>query len=303
MSRLGAAPGHGNFPNGEWSATIYSKDLIMFNRRASVAEAVTNNRFEGEVKGLGSDIKILLEPELDVIDYVRGQKIAPQSLNDETLTMSIDQAKLVAFKVDRVEILQSHIKWGDKLAEQQVYKLRNAMDSAVLSAMSSAATEVAARLGTNGSPISVGHAASEVKPSDYIRRFATAMDENDVPDSDRYFIATPNFYEKLYAEDSALMDASYTGEGMSAIEQSKYGSMAKVHGFTLFKSNNIPAASTATNAIVLAGHINAVSFVQDLMEAKVQELIEEFGFQYKALCVYGVKVIQPENLFRGHYVK
>ncbi len=299
---IGAAPGHGNFPGDNWSPTLFSRELIRFNREASVAEAITNNRFEGDIKGKGSQLSILLEPELTVTPHVRGQKIIAQALSDEILTLNIDQANNAAFKVDSIEQLLSHIAWGTELEPQMVYQLTNELDKNVLALMSTEATNVTARLGSNASPLDVGHVGAQIKPSDYINRFRTALAENSTPEEGRWFLASPRFYEKLFQEDSALVDASFMGGDISMLQMSKFATAKPVHGFTLFQSNNIPDASTGTNEIVMAGHINSTSMVQALLNSKIQDLIDEHGIQYKSLHVFGRKVIQPENLLRGHVI-
>lgn len=300
---VGASIGHGNFPNGNAFATIFSRELLLFNRRMSVAEAITNSKYEGNITGQGSEVQILLEPELTVSEYTRGKKLIFQSLNDETTSLLIDQAYSVSFTVDTIEKLLSHIDWGSKLSSQMTYKLKDKFDSNVLSAMSSGATNSATNLGTNASPKNVGHDASDdFKPLDYMLRAARVMDDNDVPEMNRYWVAKPSFYEKLHMEDSAKVDASFTGEAESDIAKYKFASLKPVHGFTLFKSNNIPAAATTTNEIVLAGQIDAATTAQALLKSEVTSLPETFGVAYKALHVFGRKVVKPANLFRGHIV-
>ena len=43
------AAGHGNLPNGNFSPVIYSKQVQLAFRKASVVEAITNSDYFGEI--------------------------------------------------------------------------------------------------------------------------------------------------------------------------------------------------------------------------------------------------------------
>jgi hypothetical protein len=47
---FGSAAGYDNLPNGKWNPSIYSQKVLKFFRRASVAEAITNTDYSGEIE-------------------------------------------------------------------------------------------------------------------------------------------------------------------------------------------------------------------------------------------------------------
>jgi len=52
-----SAPGYGQFPNGNFSAVIYSKKVQLAFRKSSVVEDITNNDYFGEIAQMGDSVK------------------------------------------------------------------------------------------------------------------------------------------------------------------------------------------------------------------------------------------------------
>ena len=86
------AAGYGNLPNGNFSPIIYSKQVQLAFRKASIVEAITNNDYFGEIAQMGDSVKIIKEPEITVKEYARGTTITPQDLDDEDFNLVIDKA-------------------------------------------------------------------------------------------------------------------------------------------------------------------------------------------------------------------
>lgn len=293
-----SAVGHGNLPLGNWSPVIYSQKTLDYFQRIAVASDVTNTDYEGEIKAFGDTVNIIKQPVITVKDYARGTKIEPQDLNDEQLQLVVDQAKYYAFQMDDIEKRMSHIDWESKAVQSGAYELKNNFDSNILTYMQSNAT-TNANTGTAGSPKTIGYGAgNNFTPLDYIGRFARLLDENDIPDDQRYFVATPAFWEQVGREDSKLVDAAFIGEDVSAIRSRKLVTSKMIHGFMCFKSNNLPLDSSS-NITVLAGHKNSTATATAIVDAERQRLIDSFGDQFKGLLVFGRKVLRPEALFTG----
>ena len=70
---------NGNFGNSVTGQTnsfflpaVYSKQVLNFFRKSSVAEAITNTDYAGEITAFGDSVKIIKEPEITVYTYERG---------------------------------------------------------------------------------------------------------------------------------------------------------------------------------------------------------------------------------------
>ena len=54
---------------------VYSKQVLNFFRKSSVAEAITNTDYAGEIAAFGDSVRIIKEPEITVYQYERGQDV------------------------------------------------------------------------------------------------------------------------------------------------------------------------------------------------------------------------------------
>jgi hypothetical protein len=131
-----AAAGHGNLPNGNFSPIIFSKQVQLAFRKASVAEEITNSDYYGEIANMGDQVKIIKEPEISVKAYARGQVIQPQDLDDEEFTLKVDKANYFAFKVDDIEEAHSHVNFQSLATDRAAYRLADQFDQDVLGYLS-----------------------------------------------------------------------------------------------------------------------------------------------------------------------
>jgi hypothetical protein len=130
-----SAAGYGNLPNGVWSPVIYSKQVQLALRKSSVAEAITNNDYFGEIANMGDSVKIIKEPEVSVKSYARGTQVQAQDLEDSDFTLVVDKANYFAFKVDDIEGAQSHVNWMSLASDRAAYRLKDNYDQDVLGYM------------------------------------------------------------------------------------------------------------------------------------------------------------------------
>jgi len=127
-----SAAGYGNLPNGNFSPVIYSKQVQLAFRKASVCEAITNSDYFGEIAAMGDSVKIIKEPEITVKAYERGTTITPQDLDDEDFSLTIDKANYFAFKVDDIEEAHSHVNFQGLASDRAAYRLGDQFDQDVL---------------------------------------------------------------------------------------------------------------------------------------------------------------------------
>ena len=75
------AGGYQNLPSGNFVPTIYSQKVLKFFRRASVAEAITNTDYAGEIENFGDTVNIIKEPAITVRSYARGSTVNTEDLS------------------------------------------------------------------------------------------------------------------------------------------------------------------------------------------------------------------------------
>ncbi len=289
-----AAAGWSNLPNGDAFPLMFSKELIMFNREISVVNEITNSSYFGEITGVGSQVEVLKEPSMDVQDYVRGTEFDIQYLDDDAISVVIDQAKYFAFAVDDIEKKMSHIDWYSKAVASGAYKLADTYDTNVLSYIEGAAGSVA-NTGTSGGPINIGFDSSDTTPINYLGQCKLNLDKNATNPTDRFAVVSPDFIEKLTNEDSSLTDASYAGSNTyTPLQEAKFGANVPVKGFTIYMSNNLPADTD-----VIYGSKSATAAAQKMTESKLVEREKSFGQLYASMMVWGRKIIKEEDIFTG----
>lgn len=308
---------NGNFANSVAGQTnsfflpaIYSKQVLNFFRKASVAEAITNTDYSGEIAAYGDSVRIIKEPTIQVYQYERGADVTQTKLTDQETTLVVDTANAFKFIVDDIESNMSHVNWREIAASSAAYSLKDAFDENVLSKIAAGLSASApdhilgadAAVGSGGigettASIDLG-TASEVDPLDLMARMARLLDEQNVPEEGRWFVASPDFYEELSQTDSKLLSVDFNA-GQGSIRNGLISS-GKLRGFSMYKSNNLPATATATGR-VLCGHMSAVATAQTIVNTEVIRDPSSFGDIVRGLHVHGVKVLRPEACVGAFY--
>lgn len=126
------ASGYTNLNSGNFSPVIYSKKAQLAFRKSSVAEAVTNTDYSGEIAQMGDSVRIIKEPTITINTLERGTTLATQDLTDNDFTMVVDKANYFQFTLADIEQAHSHINFMDLAADRAGYDLRDAFDAEVL---------------------------------------------------------------------------------------------------------------------------------------------------------------------------
>ena len=301
-------PAPGNFDtqiagqtNGYFLPEVYSKKVLNFFRKSSVVEAITNTDYAGEISAFGDSVNIIKEPVISVAAYTRGANPTATQLTDQETQLVVDQANAFKFIVDDIETKMSHVNFKEVAASSAAYSLKDAFDTNVLAAMFSGSTtntvgDDAAGADSIGASNSVDITGG-VDPLDVMARMARLLDAQNVPEEGRYFVAGPEFYEQLSQSSSKLLSVDFNA-GQGSIRNGLVSS-GKLRGFDMYKSNNVPNASTANVHQILAGHMSAVATAQTITSTEVIRDPDSFGDICRGLHVFGRKVLRPEALVKG----
>ena len=285
--------------NGFFIPEIYSKKVQIALRKAAVAEAICNTDYMGEISSFGDTVNIIKEPQIAVADYTRGLAVTSTDLTDQELVLTIDQAKSFSFKIDDLEKRFSHVNFQAVAADNAAYALRDAMDSNILAAISAGAT-VTTGMGTTGTPIDIGFAASEVDPLNQMSLAAKELDEANAPEDGRWFVAAPEWYNQLANTSSKLLSVDFNA-GQGSIRNGLVAS-GLLRGFQMYKSNNLPTndlsgatpAGSATAPEALFGHISGTSAASSMNKVETVRDTGTFSDIVRGLMVWGRKVLRPE---------
>ena len=318
---FGTAAGYGNLPSGNFAPEIFSQKVLKFFRRASVVEDITNTDYAGEIENFGDTVRIIKEPTVTVSSYTRGSVVNAQDLADDQITMVVDNANAFAFKIDDIEERHSHVNFEALATSSGAFALKRKYDANVLQAMSDGAglagaddASLSGGLTTTNSALGTASAPINVETDDaginLMLLMARTLDDQSVPEENRWFVAPPIFYEKMFQAGNKMAEVQVTGDATSPLRNGLAipGALA---GFRCYKStalnstagtDQVTLSGVATDAsenIVLAGHMSSTSTASHIAKTEVVRSTESFSDVIRGLHVFGRKVLRPEAVVRG----
>ena len=287
----------GATPTGNFVPEIYSQKVLNFFRRKSVAEGITNNDYYGEISAYGDTVKVIKEPTINVSDYLRGDTLTSQVLEDNQIVLALDQAKYFQFQIDDLETAITHVNWQPMATESAAYSLKNSFDQAILAYMTTGV--LAANIVNDAAEANVLDMTTADALLNQMSNLSTRLTLQDVPEENRWLVISPAGIEVLAKADSKLLNADYNGN--TADLTNGLVSTMKLRGFSVYMTNNAPTyTSTGTGAttrdILLAGHMSAVATVSAILDTEVIRSQSTFADIIRGKHVYGRSVIRPEAL-------
>lgn len=164
--------------------------------------------------------------------------------------------------------------------------------------------------GTNSIPLGVS-GTYDATPLQLLARMSRLLDEQNVDSDSRWAVVDPIFVELLGDENSKFMNRDYSGAA-PALDQNNgvLFNGEKVRGFTLHLSTNLAtfgtgpgtintSGSNANYGVVVAGHKSAVATAENLAKSESLRSADTFGDIFRAMHVYGRKILRPESLVRA----
>ena len=303
-----SASGHNNLPSGNFTPEIFSQKVLKFFRRASVAEDITNTDYAGEIENFGDTVRIIKEPTITVSSYTRGSVINAQDLADDQITMVVDQANAFSFKIDDIEERQSHVNFEALATSSGAFSLKRKYDANILQAMADGAGNTGTSVGTAASPIDITGSGNEDVAVNLLMTMARILDDQSVPEENRWFVAPPIFYENAFKAGAKFAEVQVTGDGTSPLRNGLVMA-GNIAGFNCYKStalNNsgtdvvtITSQDTTNDFVVMAGHMSSTATASHIAKTEVVRSTETFSDIVRGLHVFGRKVIRPEAIVQG----
>jgi len=118
--------------------------------------------------------------------------------------------------------------------------------------------------------------------------YGQLLDENNVPDADRFIVAPMWAVQRIKSVQSKLGQAYITGDATSPTRSGKIGGIDR---FKIIGSNNIP--DVAGCFPIIFGHKYALTFATQMTESRMIDNPYAFGKIMQALQIYGFQIIKP----------
>lgn len=304
---VATTPFVGTNPSPPYSGTfipeIWSGKLIERFYDATVLAAITNTKYEGEIKNKGDKVIMRTRPSITVRDYQAHMELQVDRPSSNVVELNIDKGKYFNFQIDDVLKHQMDIDLMNEWAADASEQMKIAIDTDVLRGFvgnsspqnrGATAGRISGNLnlGADGAPVQL----SKNNMIDYLVFLGQVLDEQNIPETGRW-VVMPAWAGSLLKR-SDLRDASLTGDSVSV---ARNGRLGMVDRFTIYISNLLPTSATdgvGGNDIdgatyIYAGHRNAMTFASQMTEMEVIRSERAFGNFMRGLQVYGYKVIDP----------
>ena len=303
----------GTFIPAVWSAKLNEKFYA-----ASVYGDIANTNWQGEVASMGDKVYINTAPTITIADYSAGTSLSYQAPTPDMQELLIDKGKYFAFQINDVLEYQAKPNLMDMFAADAAEQMRIAIDSTVLynTFTNGAAANKGATAGVKSGSYNLGTDAAPVTLTgsnvlQKILEMASVLDEQNVPESDRWLVIDPATRTLLMQ--SNLAQAQFMGDDTSPVRNGKIG---KIDRFTVYVSNQLPkgaanatwvsgkgdenSVGSATGVVkrraLIAGHKSALTFASQITKMETVRNPNDFGDFIRSLNVFGYKVVKPESL-------
>ena len=289
----------GNFIPEIWSGKLQAKFY-----KTTVFSEISNNDWEGEIKGQGDKVKIRTIPTITISNYTKGMNLSNQVPDSAPVELNIDQGKYFSLVLDDVDAVQTDLKLMDIFTNDATEQMKIAIDGDILSGVKAAA--VAANKGNTAGAISgnlvlgTDAAPRSVTSSTILDLFldaGQALDEQNVPETGRWLVI-PSWMAAMVKR-SDLKQAYLTGDSVSPLRNGKLGMIDR---FMVYVSNNLPKTVDG-DSYLMAGTKDAITFASQMTNVETIRAQSTFGNIVRGLNVYGYGVIKPEALVNMVAVK
>jgi hypothetical protein len=299
--------------SGTFIPTLWSARLnVKFYAQSTFADC-SNTNWEGEIKSMGDKVIINNVPDITITDYVPGTGLTYQVPTPSVVELAIDKAKYFAFQLNDVIAHQSKPNMMDTFSTDAAAQMKMKIDTdcwlgtfsgaaAANIGATAGATSASYNLGTDAAPLALD--ATNILAT--ITAMSSVLDEQNVPEGDRFLVLTP--YERQILMNSSLAQAQFMGDAQSILRNGKIG---RIDRFDVYVSTLLPKAALDKNYtggtdngkpkrhVIVAGHRSAMTFASQFTKTETVRSTTDFGDYVRGLMVYGYKVVKDVALTTG----
>lgn len=242
-----------------------------------------NRNYEGEIKQMGDKVHINQLKNLSIGTYT-GSIPTFETLDSNTSTLEIDQAKYFAFQIDDVDNAQSNPKLMEKAMQRAAYGLADTADAYIAGILATGATN-SGKYDLGGTTPIVPTASTAY---DLLVDLASDLTEKSVPTIGRW-VVIPAFFHGLLLKDARFVSGS---EGADVTRAN--GIVGRAAGFDVFVSPNVPETSDVMS--IVAGTDEAATYADQINTVEACRAENAFADKVKGLHLYGACVADDKGI-------
>lgn len=266
-----------------FDATIVAAEALVGLRSELVYGNLANRQYEGQIKGIGSTVRIPNLSRPTVAAYVPNTTVVtPELVSQSSVSLVCDQAQHFSFYVDDVDAAFGAGGVAETLTREAVYAIADAIDAQVAS-VAAAGVASGNTIGSTGTP-QVWDSLADVK-ADLIG-MRTKLTQAGVPSAGRWVVLPPEAIAYLLTDNAQLAPAN-----SDAVAN---GIVGRAFGFDIYESNNVPVSSGKFS--IVAGTSEAVTAAVAVNSVELYRPESSFSDAVKGLAVWGSKVARTDGL-------
>lgn len=278
-----------------WSDTVqepFENELVFGQPK------VANRDYEGTIAQMGDTVHVQTLEDPTVKPYNKNTDLVVDDLEDDTLTMTIDQGDYFAFRVNDIEKAQAATKFESPATKRAGYKMKDAVDRYLLGLLRAGVIA-----GNQLGRVTVCNADPEKATTGQLAMYELAvrmrekLDRASIPKTGRYLSIPPELLSPL------LLDKRFVNAeklGATPNQPLLNGTVGRMAGFDILESNNIQkvggSAANKDDYVIVAGISDALSFANQLTEVETLRDPNRFANQIRGLNIYGGKVFHGDAL-------
>jgi len=283
------AAGNNNQPNGVYTPVLYSLTMLKIYMEQAMVPQIVNFNWEGEIKKFGDMVKIRRDPDAEVYDYVIGQDLQTQAVEDKEEQLLINKGVYYNVSVDDVDMKQNDVDWMSKFSENATKRTKLKVDTAVLGSVYADAPAANILPDRTVTPNNI---------PELIVSAGVALDESFCPPEDRYMVV-PKWFKGHLQLNPNFNDADKMGDGKASIL--KTGLIGTLNGFDIFATSNLAVVGGKTQ--VIFGGRTAITFATQMVKTQKIQSERAFAEKMRGLQIYGFKTVEPTHLGKVGVVK
>jgi len=274
--------------------------LLVKFYEASVIPAISNTDYEGEISDYGDKVEIRTTPDITINNYTKGLALTYEQPTPTKISLNIDQGKYWAFVADDVDVKQADYGMTEDWTSDAAEQMKITVDTEILADIDADvhASNAGATAGVRTASFDLGAAGawevvSKTNVLDYIVDTGSVLDEQDVPESDRWMVLPVWMCGMIKKSD--LQDASLAGDGTSILRNGRIGMIDR---YEIYRSNLLEVTNDGGTNVTscLFGHKTALTFAGQFVKNESLPSPTTFGTLFRGLNVYGYKVVKPEAM-------
>lgn len=286
-----------------FNAELWSKTLIMNLDRQNIMLNKVDRRYEGEISGVGSVVKVRTLGNVTTGGYTSGAPINYQGLTPTVETLTVDVQSYFAYKIDDVERVQNDMDLLQLYAARGAQAFSEIVDNEILGVYTSANSDN--QISNSGSPITLTSTTSGTSVYDNLVAAGVNLSRKNAPLTDRWAIIDPHTHGLLQKDTTNFSRATDMGDMLVRSGQlggngpNDPGYVGDCAGFSLYLTTGLPVNGT-TGKYIVYGQGNCIKYASKIQSFETLRLESSFETAVRALLVHKARVFTEDAKRLGY---